>query len=91
VPGNAPAEALADRVTQRVDAQAVSGRLAAALAALPGTYRDTLLLIASGLSQQETARALGVPTGTVASRLARARAKLRAALTADDLALVKGE
>jgi RNA polymerase sigma-70 factor, ECF subfamily len=85
------AEPLADRVTQRVDAEAVTGRLAAALASLPGSYRDTLLLIASGLSQQEAARALAVPAGTVASRLARARARLRAALTADDLALMKGE
>jgi RNA polymerase sigma-70 factor (ECF subfamily) len=85
------AEPLADQVTRRVDAQAVSGRLAGALASLPGQHRDTLLLIASGLSQEEAARALAVPVGTVASRLARARRKLRAALGADHLALMRGE
>lgn len=71
---------LADRVTERVAAQAVRGDLVAAMAALSAAHRDTLLLVASGLSHEETARALGVPTGTVASRLARARRKLRAAL-----------
>ena len=75
-----PAEPLADRVTGRVAAQAVRGRLASALAGLSGAQRDVLLLVASGLSIQETAAALDVPAGTVASRLARARRKVRAAL-----------
>lgn len=78
---NPPDEPAAD---QRVDAQAVNGQLAAALASLPDSHRDTLLLVASGLSHEEVARALGVPAGTVASRLARARRKLRAALGADN-------
>ena len=39
-----------------------------------------LLLVASGLSCQEIAEAIGVPLGTVASRLARARRKVRAEL-----------
>jgi RNA polymerase sigma factor (sigma-70 family) len=78
-----PAEPIADQVTQRVDAQAAGSSLAAALAGLSGAHRDTLLLIASGLSQEEAGRALSVPTGTVASRLARARRKLRDALGPD--------
>src|ERR1035437_4919099 len=71
---------LAEQVTDRVAAQAVRGQLAAALGALSGAYRDTLLLVASGLTHEEVAIALGVPVGTVASRLARARRKLRSAL-----------
>jgi RNA polymerase sigma factor (sigma-70 family) len=73
-----PAEPIADQVAGRVAAQAVRGRLASALAGLSGSQRDVLLLVASGLSVQETAAALGVPAGTVASRLARARRKVRA-------------
>jgi len=85
------AEPVADQVTQRVDAQALSGQLAAALTRLPGPYRDTLLLVASGLSHEEVAQALGIPAGTVASRLARARSKLRAALGGDNPAQVREE
>jgi RNA polymerase sigma factor (sigma-70 family) len=69
-----------DRVIDKVAAQAVRGRLLHALAGLPAAYRDTLLLVASGLSHDEVAAALNVPAGTIASRLARARGKLRSAL-----------
>jgi RNA polymerase sigma factor (sigma-70 family) len=75
-----PAEPLADQVTGRVAAAAVRGQLAFALARLPRSQRDVLLLVASGLSHKQTAVALGVPLGTVASRLARARRTVRAAL-----------
>ena len=67
-----------DRSDDRVSADAQSRRLGAALAALPAAYRDTLLLVAwCDLSYEETADALGVPTGTVRSRINRARAALR--------------
>src|SRR5580698_5143093 len=47
-----------DRSDDRVTAGAASRRLAAALAALPAAYRDTLLLVAWGdLSYEETADA----------------------------------
>jgi RNA polymerase sigma factor (sigma-70 family) len=75
------AENHADRVAGRVDSEAVRERLAAALAAIPGRERDVLLLVAwADLSTQESSQALGIPEGTVRSRLHRARRRLRAAL-----------
>jgi len=74
------AEPVDDTVAARVSAQASRGRLAAALAALSSGDRDVLLLAASELSYAETARALGLPVGTVSSRLVRARAKVREVL-----------
>jgi RNA polymerase sigma-70 factor (ECF subfamily) len=77
-------EPLADQVTNRVVAQAARRELAAALAGLSQAQRDVLLLVASGLSYQEAALALQVPTGTVSSRLARAREKVQRALGGQD-------
>jgi RNA polymerase sigma-70 factor (ECF subfamily) len=52
-----------------------------ALRRLPHEQREVLLLVAlEELSYAETAQALGVPIGTVMSRLFRAREKLRAML-----------
>lgn len=52
--------------------------VAARFAALPGEHRAVLSLIGvQGLSYQEAAATLGVPVGTVMSRLHRARAALR--------------
>ncbi|HEX6681725.1 MAG TPA: RNA polymerase sigma factor [Candidatus Limnocylindrales bacterium] len=71
-------------VVGRVDAIAVRGRLAAALARLPRPVRDVLLLVAwAGLNQQEAAAALDIPHGTARSRLHRARQEMRKALGAD--------
>lgn len=53
-------------------------RLQGALLALPFAHRTVLLLReVEGLSCEEIAQALGVPPGTVKSRLARARDRLR--------------
>jgi RNA polymerase sigma factor (sigma-70 family) len=55
--------------------------LAAALAGLDPAQRDVLLLHAWGeLSYEEIADALGIPLGTVRSRLSRARASLQTEL-----------
>lgn len=71
----------ADRVAARVAAAAVRQQLADAVAALPAADRDVLLLIAwEQLRYDEVAVALGIPVGTVRSRLNRARTKVRAAL-----------
>ncbi|WP_219465819.1 RNA polymerase sigma factor [Nonomuraea rhizosphaerae] len=80
-PVDAHVESPADRVAAGVTAQAARTELAGALAALPAKDRDVLLLIAWGdLSYDEVARALGIPIGTVRSRLNRGRRKVRAAL-----------
>ncbi|MCP3014189.1 RNA polymerase sigma factor [Nocardiopsis dassonvillei] len=74
-------EGFADRAVARVDATALSGDLAAALARLSRGDRDVLLLIAWGeLTYEETALVLGIPVGTVRSRLHRARKRVRTAL-----------
>ncbi|WP_291991677.1 RNA polymerase sigma factor [Candidatus Accumulibacter sp. ACC003] len=60
----------ADRLTIR--------DLDAALARLPDEQREVLLLVAlEQLSYEETAKTLGIPIGTVMSRLSRARERLR--------------
>jgi RNA polymerase sigma-70 factor (ECF subfamily) len=84
-------EPFTDRVDDRVSAGHASRQLAAALARLSAELRDTLLLAAwSNLSYEEIAAALGVPVGTVRSRLSRARGKLRQSLgDADPSALAE--
>ena len=84
VPGDDDRELAVDRL----DAERQSATIAATLAQLSVHDRDTLLLYALGeLSYDEIAIALGVPVGTVRSRLARARhrcAPTLHSLTADD-------
>ncbi|PWK52066.1 RNA polymerase sigma-70 factor (ECF subfamily) [Actinoplanes xinjiangensis] len=70
-----------EQTTDRVAAEAARKRIVAALAGLPERDRDALLLVVWGeLSHEETAAALGIPVGTVGSRLHRARRRIRAAL-----------
>jgi len=72
------AESFTEAVEARVSAAWQCRRLAAELAALPAAYRDVLLLVAwAELTYDEAALTLGVPVGTVRSRLSRARARLR--------------
>jgi RNA polymerase sigma factor (sigma-70 family) len=79
-----PAHSPADQVAADVSAQAARQQLAAALARLTDGERDVLLLYAWGeLSYDEVAAALGLPIGTVRSRLSRARRKTRDALGVD--------
>ncbi|GAA4955432.1 RNA polymerase sigma-70 factor (ECF subfamily) [Nonomuraea thailandensis] len=70
-----------ESVAVRVSAQSLRPELAAALAELDRRDRDVLLLVAlAGLGHDEIATALGIPYGTVGSRLSRARKKLRGRL-----------
>ncbi len=56
----------------------LAAELAAALRSLPRREREPLLLFAwADLSYDDIALALGVPVGTVRSRISRARARLR--------------
>jgi RNA polymerase sigma factor (sigma-70 family) len=69
------------RVVNWVTAEGFQPRLAKAIAALSQGDRDVLLLNAlCDLSHDEIAQALGIPYGTVGSRLNRARRKVRSAL-----------
>ena len=76
--------------TDQVEASvSTNAALAVGLARLPGPQRDALLLVAwGGLTYEQAAEAMGVPLGTVQSRVSRARRRLRAALR-DDIASVQ--
>jgi RNA polymerase sigma-70 factor (ECF subfamily) len=67
-----------DAVADRADAASLGPRLAATLARLRAKDREVLLLFAwEGLGYQEIADALGIPVGTVRSRLSRSRKRVR--------------
>jgi RNA polymerase sigma factor (sigma-70 family) len=80
--GPEPAEmSHAERVVAQVTAQAMGHMLGVALAELSTRDRDVLLLVAwEDLSYDEVAAALGIPVGTVRSRLNRARKQVREVL-----------
>lgn len=62
----------------RLDALRLRGALAEELASLTEADRETFLLAVLGdLTHEETSRAIGVPAGTVRSRIHRARHALR--------------
>ena len=64
--------------------------LARAMGKLSAEHRQILLLInLEGLSYEEVAESLAIPIGTVMSRLARARQRLRALLEGHELRVVK--
>ncbi|MEV4419160.1 RNA polymerase sigma factor [Patulibacter sp. NPDC049589] len=68
-----------DDAADRVDAAARLHEVRAQLDALPQREREVLALVAlADLTYEETASALGLPVGTVRSRLSRARARLAA-------------
>lgn len=67
----------ADDVASRVDDAAAMEAVRAAVSSLSPREREVLALCAwSGLDYRDAAEALGVPVGTVRSRLSRARRKL---------------
>ncbi|SEG64773.1 RNA polymerase sigma-70 factor, ECF subfamily [Nonomuraea solani] len=82
-------EPFTDEVDRRVAADGVSRRLAKALGGLSQKHRDTLLLVTwTELTYEEAAVALGVPVGTVRSRVNRARSRLRRVLAGIDPTVV---
>ena len=67
-----------DRIAAEVDAKVATGRIAQALKNMAAIDRETLLLYAwADLTYEGIAVAIGVPVGTVRSRLNRARRTLR--------------
>ncbi|HUC22514.1 MAG TPA: sigma-70 family RNA polymerase sigma factor [Streptosporangiaceae bacterium] len=79
-------QATLDDVFSRASVAAAQRDLAGALAILANGDREVLLLIAwADLSYAEVAAALGIPVGTVRSRLNRARTRVRAALGGIDV------
>ncbi|MEU8473002.1 RNA polymerase sigma factor [Streptomyces sp. NPDC029006] len=69
----------ADEVADRVDDRQRLATALTALAALRRPEREVITLcLGEGLDYEAAAGALGIPVGTVASRLSRARKKLRA-------------
>ncbi len=73
--------AAADLAEARLTADAASRAVAAALASLRPEHRDVVLLVTwAELTYDQVAHALGIPEGTVRSRMSRARARLRGAL-----------
>jgi RNA polymerase sigma factor (sigma-70 family) len=70
-----------EEVIARVDAQRTLSAALSAVERLPQEQQDVVnLVLWSGLSYQDAAQALGVPVGTVRSRVARARAALSTSL-----------
>lgn len=74
----APPADEAQVVSEAVDAAGEWQRVAVALTQLPPPERDVLLLhVWEGLPYEDVAEAVGIPVGTVRSRLNRARRRLR--------------
>ncbi len=69
--------------TTTMEARLMLKRVRHEIAGLPEDQRSVLALVSiDGMSYREAAEALGIPIGTVMSRLARARAKLADTLAA---------
>jgi RNA polymerase sigma factor (sigma-70 family) len=73
-----------DQLVEHLDTRANESEFAVAFASLSEPQRETLILIGDlGLSYEDAALALGVPIGTIRSRMNRARARLRELLGLD--------
>jgi RNA polymerase sigma-70 factor, ECF subfamily len=67
-----------DEAVRRVEARLALGEVRRAVDRLPPDQRTALMLVTvDGLSYKETAEIVGVPVGTIMSRLARARIALQ--------------
>jgi RNA polymerase sigma-70 factor (ECF subfamily) len=80
----------AEEVADRVDDRRRLATALTALAALRRPEREVIALcLGEGLDYEAAAEALGIPVGTVASRLSRARKKLRALAEAAETQLAR--
>jgi RNA polymerase sigma-70 factor (ECF subfamily) len=80
-------ELVEDQRAIRPEASVEAGEVYAAISVLPDNFRHTLVAIdVVGLSYREAARALGVRTATITTRLHRARQRVAHTLLADDQA-----
>ncbi len=80
-----PAVGFEDDAVARVDVWDRVGPIGTLLGSLSPDQRDVVGLFAlAGLSYEEIAQALGIPIGTVKSRLTRARRRLRNLIPPDD-------
>jgi RNA polymerase sigma-70 factor (ECF subfamily) len=80
VPGVPATDVVADEVLDRVTAAQLRPRIMRVLGELSDSDRELVLLVAwAELSYEQAAQALGIPLGTVRSRLHRIRVKLRRA------------
>ena len=79
-------EDLAARSPDHAEALAARAELDSLLSALPARQRAAVVLrVVEGLSEAETAAAMGTSTGTAKSNLARGLQKIRAGLTTASL------
>jgi RNA polymerase sigma factor (sigma-70 family) len=70
-----------DEIADRLDGASRADRVREALRSLPDSDQELFVLcVWEELSYQQAAAALGIPVGTVRSRLSRARSRLRLAL-----------
>ena len=91
VPDLEPEQALPDS-PDPTDDLSDRGDVRRALRRLPPEQRAVVVLVGvQGLDYEQAAEILGVPSGTVASRLSTARTILRSALRGDDAPLVAAE
>jgi RNA polymerase sigma-70 factor (ECF subfamily) len=82
--GDVPEDRLgSDEPVRRVEARLALAEVRRAVGRLPADQRTALLLVTvDGLSYKEAAAVVGVPVGTIMSRLARARIALQAQIAA---------
>jgi RNA polymerase sigma-70 factor (ECF subfamily) len=92
LPASEPEDDFADVVADRVDAEQQMREILDELRSLPEIEQEVLALcVWEGLTSTEAATALGVPEGTVRTRLHRARARLRNAALASAEIACEGE
>lgn len=85
--GELPEQAAGDRPDDALERRRLCARLDALLGTLEPALRELVVLTSvAGLPRREVAELVGLPEGTVASRLRRAYARLAAGLRSDRLA-----